>query len=412
MAATAANRKAEPAARGKGRARARAHASGAVLSTTAVPVPGPDPREPGPGNPSTPTREPRPRPRATTRRSFVSRRAAAHAFDAAPWGRTTRFCPRPRRIFASVRTSRASREVAGLGSTLPCPPASSAFVRVDEERSVLWSVLITGPEDTPYDGGAFVFDAFFLSGYPTPRRDSSFEPRGADLVRFNPNLYKDGRCALAAWHVERRQGGDVGSRRVHHAPGDRLRPIAHLRAATVFQRAGVRTIHRHRGRHAKCAEYNAFVREDTLRCAVWRRLRNRRPPSRTRFARISNDAAHILGPNVRAVDGRGEGEAKRRIEGLFADGRRNWRNCEGDKLFLLAETGGGPADEDASALRETADGTEMFDETNADATEMFGRDARCSDVGIDTIREETRLATLRLPLPSIRSPQFPATSHL
>lgn len=32
-------------------------------------------------------------------------------------------------------------------------PASSIFVRVDDDNTFLWKALITGPEDTPYGGG-------------------------------------------------------------------------------------------------------------------------------------------------------------------------------------------------------------------------------------------------------------------
>ena len=39
-----------------------------------------------------------------------------------------------------------AREVAGLAATLPLNRSSSAMVRIDEERAVLWSIMITGPE--------------------------------------------------------------------------------------------------------------------------------------------------------------------------------------------------------------------------------------------------------------------------
>jgi baculoviral IAP repeat-containing protein 6 (apollon) len=40
------------------------------------------------------------------------------------------------------------------------------FVRVDEANAFLWRALITGPEDTPYSGGCFVFDIYFPGTYP------------------------------------------------------------------------------------------------------------------------------------------------------------------------------------------------------------------------------------------------------
>ena len=44
--------------------------------------------------------------------------------------------------------------------------SSSIFVRVDEDNVFLWKALITGPEDTPYSQGCFIFDFFFPPEYP------------------------------------------------------------------------------------------------------------------------------------------------------------------------------------------------------------------------------------------------------
>ena len=112
--------------------------------------------------------------------------------------------------------------------------------------------------------------------------------------------------------------------------------------------------------------------------------------------------AHILGPNVRGRwTEEAKGEAKRRIEGLFADVEKELRR----RQTFPARRRGVRRDEDASALRETADGTEMFgrDERgrNGDVRTrraVFGRWYRHDSRG------DERLATLRLPRSSIRSP--------
>ena len=43
-----------------------------------------------------------------------------------------------------ARTVRLGKEIAGLNSDLPLAPASSVFVRVDEQNTTLWRALITG----------------------------------------------------------------------------------------------------------------------------------------------------------------------------------------------------------------------------------------------------------------------------
>jgi baculoviral IAP repeat-containing protein 6 len=57
--------------------------------------------------------------------------------------------------------------VAGIERLIVVSECSSIFVRVDDDNSFLWRALITGPEETPYSGGAFIFDMFFPPNYPT-----------------------------------------------------------------------------------------------------------------------------------------------------------------------------------------------------------------------------------------------------
>lgn len=55
---------------------------------------------------------------------------------------------------------------AGIERLIEVNESSSIFVRVDEDNTFLWRALITGPEDTPYSGGCFLFDFFFPANYP------------------------------------------------------------------------------------------------------------------------------------------------------------------------------------------------------------------------------------------------------
>ena len=69
--------------------------------------------------------------------------------------------------YPKERMVRLSRELAGLRSLLPCTSSSSVFVRVDEQKLTLWQTMITGPDDTPYSGGCFLFDFYFPPSYPS-----------------------------------------------------------------------------------------------------------------------------------------------------------------------------------------------------------------------------------------------------
>ena len=54
-------------------------------------------------------------------------------------------------------------------------------------------VLITGPDDTPYDSGCFLFHTYCSPDYPGVAPSINLETTGRRSVRFNPNL-----CAFCA----------------------------------------------------------------------------------------------------------------------------------------------------------------------------------------------------------------------
>ncbi|KAL7076726.1 hypothetical protein ACQ4LE_003795 [Meloidogyne hapla] len=95
------------------------------------------------------------------------------------------------------RTRRLAQEIVSLSSSLPLSISSSVFVRTCEERLDAMKVLITGPSDTPYANGCFEFDVFFPPDYPNVPMQMNLETTGNRTVRFNPNLYDDGKVCLS-----------------------------------------------------------------------------------------------------------------------------------------------------------------------------------------------------------------------
>ncbi|ESP04277.1 hypothetical protein LOTGIDRAFT_136516 [Lottia gigantea] len=64
--------------------------------------------------------------------------------------------------------------------------------------------MITGPVDTPYSLGCFIFDIYFPSSYPYNPPLVKLITTGNGTVRFNPNLYSDGKVCLSllgTWHA-------------------------------------------------------------------------------------------------------------------------------------------------------------------------------------------------------------------
>lgn len=102
-----------------------------------------------------------------------------------------------------TRVKRLAQETVTLSTSLPLSYSSSVFVRCDNDRLDVMKVLITGPADTPYANGCFEFDVYFPSDYPNSPMMINLETTGHHTVRFNPNLYNDGKVCLSVlntWH--------------------------------------------------------------------------------------------------------------------------------------------------------------------------------------------------------------------
>ncbi|XP_068618996.1 baculoviral IAP repeat-containing protein 6 isoform X2 [Battus philenor] len=102
-----------------------------------------------------------------------------------------------------ARMKRLAQEAATLATSLPLSYSSSVFVRTDTDRLDVMKVLITGPSDTPYANGCFILDVYFPAEYPAVPMLINLETTGRHSVRFNPNLYNDGKVCLSVlntWH--------------------------------------------------------------------------------------------------------------------------------------------------------------------------------------------------------------------
>jgi len=90
------------------------------------------------------------------------------------------------------------KEARRCKRALPVPhPNASAFVCFAEERMDLCRAVITGPIDTPYAFGLFVFDVFFPTDYPNIPPLVTFMTTGGGQTRMNPNLYQDGKVCIS-----------------------------------------------------------------------------------------------------------------------------------------------------------------------------------------------------------------------
>jgi len=108
---------------------------------------------------------------------------------------------------ASKQTiKRLAKEYASLANSLPIFYGSSIFIRINELDNRMIKVLITGPSDTPYDSGCFMFDVYIGNSYPAHAPKMLFVNHGGK--RFNPNLYNCGKVCLSLLGTWRGQGGE------------------------------------------------------------------------------------------------------------------------------------------------------------------------------------------------------------
>lgn len=76
-------------------------------------------------------------------------------------------------------------------------PPPGMFVVPDPEDMTKIHALITGPFDTPYEGGFFLFLFRCPPDYPIKPPRVKLLTTGSNTVRFNPNFYRNGKVCLS-----------------------------------------------------------------------------------------------------------------------------------------------------------------------------------------------------------------------
>ncbi|XP_073231634.1 ubiquitin conjugation factor E4 B-like [Porites lutea] len=182
-------------------------------------------------------------------------------------------CPRSSKVRALMR------EATQLKNSLPIHPNAAIFVRQDENRMDFVRALITGTVDTPYSRGCFVFDIYFPSSYPTDPPLVKIITTGNGTVRFNPNLYADGKVCLSllgTWH-----GGDA-SEKWDPKKSSLYQVLVSIQGMMFtpdpcFNEPGYEGIRGTDEGDALCKEYNANIKLYTIRHAMVGQLRQPTP---------------------------------------------------------------------------------------------------------------------------------------
>ena len=97
------------------------------------------------------------------------------------------------KVISKGRISRIKKEMSSLLDNMPW----GIYLRLDENRYDLIRFMITGPVDTPYSLGLFLFDAYLPPEYPQVPPRVNFLTTGNGECRLNPNLYDCGKVCLS-----------------------------------------------------------------------------------------------------------------------------------------------------------------------------------------------------------------------
>ena len=139
--------------------------------------------------------------------------------------------------------------------------------------------LITGPGDTPYAFGAFVFDIYFPADYPAKAPLVNFDTTGGGRVRFNPNLYADGKVCLSllgTWHAGH------ASEKWDPAVSSLSQVLVSIQAMILvdqpwYNEPGADALRGTPEGERKAREYNEEIQLFTVRHAMLAQLRKPRP---------------------------------------------------------------------------------------------------------------------------------------
>ena len=173
---------------------------------------------------------------------------------------------------------RVVSEISSLKKNLPINWDTSCILRIDKKQTNMIKFVITGPKDTPYHNGVFEFHAYFPNNYPNEPPKVLLNTTYGGKVRFNPNLYANGKVCLSLLGTWSGQEGESWNSEMSTF----LQVIISIQSLIMvedpyFNEPGYeRSMHTTQGR-AKAFDYKDTVRVNNLNVAILDQLRN--PPS-------------------------------------------------------------------------------------------------------------------------------------
>ena len=173
-------------------------------------------------------------------------------------------------------------EISSLKNNLPNTWNSSIVMRVPKQNINIFSFLIIGPNDTPYHNGIFEFHVYLSDKYPSVPPNILLNTTDGDTIRFNPNLYANGKVCLSLLGTWRGEQGETWNPELSTL----LQIIISIQSLILveqpyFNEPGYeKTINTVEG-NQKTKEYNEYIRLQTIRVAMCNTLKNKIPSYET-----------------------------------------------------------------------------------------------------------------------------------
>lgn len=168
-------------------------------------------------------------------------------------------------------------EITSLKKNLPINWDTSCILRVDKKQTNMIKFIITGPKDTPYHNGIYEFHAYFPSTYPNDPPQVLLNTTNGGKVRFNPNLYANGKVCLSLLGTWSGQLGEKWNSEMSTF----LQVIISIQSLIMvedpyFNEPGYeKSMHTSNGKK-RAFEYKDNIRMENLRVAIINQIKN--PP--------------------------------------------------------------------------------------------------------------------------------------
>jgi ubiquitin-protein ligase len=172
-----------------------------------------------------------------------------------------------------------TKELTDLRNSLPLNPESTIWFKYDTHNLNCVKFMISGPKDTPYQNGLFLFSAFIPDNYPNSPPIVHFETTGGYTIRFNPNLYESGKVCLSllgTW-----TGNEDAGEKWNSKTSTFLQVLISIQSLILvenpyFNEPGYEKSMNTENGKSKSFDYNDYIRLFTLKYAIYNYMKN--PP--------------------------------------------------------------------------------------------------------------------------------------